>query len=328
MSLIEHIFSFFIIIFKKLVNLLPFSRMFRMTNLNQRLLHPFYSRVIEPMVEYLLDDQPIRGNQNDFGFFIREIINLPKELNHFFIQEITVSILTSFGVLSWVSVILYFNFFHLFSCDKVLLTWLTVVFSLSFFGIFTKLVIWRLFKKSQRIRRTNLLRQKLTSIIRMRIFRINSRISNAACFVYLSSIIRMLLMDCRKCGKEFFETEITLMALFCIRMLFSFVRFLRIFNWTTEISQANERSYRGINSFESRAFEKIEKYMKKTGHKGISEECIICIDKFHANSVVVATPCPHSHVFHKKCLKKWLNQQAYCPICKFNFQNYFQEKNE
>lgn len=42
-------------------------------------------------------------------------------------------------------------------------------------------------------------------------------------------------------------------------------------------------------------------------------ECCICFEEFFD----VRTPCAHN--FHWNCLKKWININQTCPICRFNF---------
>lgn len=47
------------------------------------------------------------------------------------------------------------------------------------------------------------------------------------------------------------------------------------------------------------------------------DECSICLNSFHTNDVVVSgsTTCC-GHVFHKKCLHRWLKVQSTCPCCR------------
>jgi hypothetical protein len=45
-------------------------------------------------------------------------------------------------------------------------------------------------------------------------------------------------------------------------------------------------------------------------------ECGICLEKYRLTDELNATPC--LHIFHNKCIKRWLNEQIYCPKCKGN----------
>ena len=52
----------------------------------------------------------------------------------------------------------------------------------------------------------------------------------------------------------------------------------------------------------------------------IGDECCICLDEFKNRSKVSRIEC--CHVFHKKCIEKWLLEKAVCPLCKFDvFEN-------
>lgn len=48
----------------------------------------------------------------------------------------------------------------------------------------------------------------------------------------------------------------------------------------------------------------------------IGDECCICLDEFKNRSKVSRIEC--CHVFHKKCIEKWLLERAVCPLCKFD----------
>ena len=47
-----------------------------------------------------------------------------------------------------------------------------------------------------------------------------------------------------------------------------------------------------------------------------SKKCIICLEDFINNDIVIYLPC--FHVFHKICLIKWIKRHATCPLCKLN----------
>uniref|UniRef100_A0A6P6Y203 RING-type E3 ubiquitin transferase n=1 Tax=Dermatophagoides pteronyssinus TaxID=6956 RepID=A0A6P6Y203_DERPT len=47
-----------------------------------------------------------------------------------------------------------------------------------------------------------------------------------------------------------------------------------------------------------------------------SDVCSICLDRFCVNIIVRRLPC--LHVFHIKCIDKWLKQNKKCPICRIS----------
>ena len=42
---------------------------------------------------------------------------------------------------------------------------------------------------------------------------------------------------------------------------------------------------------------------------------VICMDNFIEGDYTISLPC--IHIFHAKCIKKWLMRKKFCPICKF-----------
>ena len=45
------------------------------------------------------------------------------------------------------------------------------------------------------------------------------------------------------------------------------------------------------------------------------KNCIICLEDFKTGDKALILPC--IHLFHTECIKKWLESQNSCPICKF-----------
>lgn len=45
------------------------------------------------------------------------------------------------------------------------------------------------------------------------------------------------------------------------------------------------------------------------------KECIICLMQLEKGAKLIILPC--FHVFHSQCIKDWLNNSIYCPLCKF-----------
>jgi len=47
-----------------------------------------------------------------------------------------------------------------------------------------------------------------------------------------------------------------------------------------------------------------------------NDNCSVCLDKFNPNVQVRRLPC--LHVFHIKCIDKWLKRNRKCPICRIS----------
>ena len=45
-------------------------------------------------------------------------------------------------------------------------------------------------------------------------------------------------------------------------------------------------------------------------------QCMICLSNYKMGDKQYILPC--FHIFHTKCLKTWMFQKRYCPICKFD----------
>jgi hypothetical protein len=46
------------------------------------------------------------------------------------------------------------------------------------------------------------------------------------------------------------------------------------------------------------------------------DSCAICLQKFKGTDIIKEFYC--KHIFHKKCLLKWLQNSNLCPLCKYN----------
>ncbi|KAG6497002.1 hypothetical protein ZIOFF_044886 [Zingiber officinale] len=49
-----------------------------------------------------------------------------------------------------------------------------------------------------------------------------------------------------------------------------------------------------------------------------SDSCSICLEDLGMTTPVLAMPC--SHLFHPRCLKKWLERSCSCPLCRFSLR--------
>lgn len=44
------------------------------------------------------------------------------------------------------------------------------------------------------------------------------------------------------------------------------------------------------------------------------DECSLCLSVYNNNDIITHTGC--QHIFHKKCLDKWLKYENTCPLCR------------
>lgn len=54
----------------------------------------------------------------------------------------------------------------------------------------------------------------------------------------------------------------------------------------------------------------------KEGDKLIGIKCGICLDEYKENEYKREIKC--KHVYHKRCVDKWLKQEYSCPLCRSN----------
>lgn len=76
---------------------------------------------------------------------------------------------------------------------------------------------------------------------------------------------------------------------------------------TDESEEDSSERVRNIN------FEKLNKFIVNKSNKPC-DDCPICLDEFKCRQHCRRFDC--SHVFHKKCIDKWLIKNTHCPVCR------------
>ncbi|PPD92100.1 hypothetical protein GOBAR_DD10927 [Gossypium barbadense] len=82
-------------------------------------------------------------------------------------------------------------------------------------------------------------------------------------------------------------------------------------------SEINQETLMSRALAESRSeFERLTMMIEKAKvEAGDEEKFMICLEEVEVGFEASQMPC--SHVFHDDCIKKWLQQSHYCPICRF-----------
>ncbi|XVF03380.1 hypothetical protein REPUB_Repub04eG0256000 [Reevesia pubescens] len=77
-------------------------------------------------------------------------------------------------------------------------------------------------------------------------------------------------------------------------------------------SEFERNNYGMVPAKESSLKEMLKRVRVETGD---DQDCMICLDELNVESYAFRMPC--SHTFHDDCIKRWLKQSHYCPICRF-----------
>ena len=72
-------------------------------------------------------------------------------------------------------------------------------------------------------------------------------------------------------------------------------------------------------------FDMNEKYMKKNLDTFEPPFCCICLQNINIKQKCILLPC--GHLFHFQCVKLWLNKNCVCPMCRFDLNEHFFNKN-
>ena len=84
-----------------------------------------------------------------------------------------------------------------------------------------------------------------------------------------------------------------------------------------ELLELEEKMGKVSNGLTEEEIKKLkhEKFLK---YKYLEEKCIICQYNFKELESIVVLPC--NHCFHFPCIKPWITNQHYCPLCKVNIR--------
>ena len=79
---------------------------------------------------------------------------------------------------------------------------------------------------------------------------------------------------------------------------------------TEATDESEENSSERVRNID---FKKLNKFIVNKSNKPC-DDCPICLDEFKCRQHCRRFGC--SHVFHKKCIDKWLTKNTQCPVCR------------
>lgn len=109
--------------------------------------------------------------------------------------------------------------------------------------------------------------------------------------------------------------------------------FLSVGQWNSELSNVqhldNDPSRAGMRQFLSQVFSspnkpkglslsKIRRLGSFKSKDDRVDPCCICLEKINMGDEIVALVC--AHTFHQRCIRKWLEVNGKCPLCKISVE--------
>ncbi|KAL4500518.1 hypothetical protein ABPG72_002942 [Tetrahymena utriculariae] len=87
----------------------------------------------------------------------------------------------------------------------------------------------------------------------------------------------------------------------------------------SEVSQRPPVRQDNLNKLTIQCYKEIEKPVEK--------DCTICFMQYEPDDKLVVMPCNKLHYFHEECVKKWLESNGNCPMCRVYVDNAFEIEN-
>ena len=228
---------------------------------------------------------------------------------------------TLFAFVIFLVMPLFFSEFW--SCSRILTLWLGFLSLLNLIIICPKIII------SQKIYR--ILRKApskaghmMWKLFDSSAYRFETETSRCIYFTYLSGF--MLIWFCDRYTRGLFWLCLSLLISFIMRINTSYYKFKRAFagfrNTEMLIEYFSGKMLKKISSLKRMKFGSLAK-------EPCSSTCAVCYEDYLEDSVVKIMECAGDHVFHDKCIDRWLIKSEKCPMCKYSvFYQRFQDQSD
>ncbi len=81
-----------------------------------------------------------------------------------------------------------------------------------------------------------------------------------------------------------------------------------IIDYFEDVEVDDLRKY--LNSYDRQTFDSLCRCWVEAD----DEECVICLDKFASEDMILKTGC--NHTFHRSCIYEWFKDKLECPCCR------------
>lgn len=223
------------------------------------------------------------------------------------------------------SIYLFSKFNQVLSCDVISTIWLIIVTLIKFIETFPKgIIIYQTIRISANNTDNVICARRLMYMTRSNIFYYNSLLGN--CMLILYTAYFLCLRRSNSCDEapQFYYIINWLVFGFFLRLIISFVNYFLHFKYgINEADLANNEIFDSLNGISQEILNKIDsKELTEENFKKLvpitdqddPEDCAICIYPFKVGQTIRILPCDKKHIFHLKCIDKWLGRNKACPI--------------
>jgi len=253
------------------------------------------------------------GQTQYFQSFFTESYIFPMNLLKYLRQEIALGF--SFNVLLFGVLVVYIpsNFYYCWACDSLMTIWLVFLSSINSAVLIPKMLLLRKLYKIEENSDIYFANFSLWTFFRSKVYKFNSAMSRYIFCTYLAGGLLIWWTKVTQCF-QFFCVLLFLLASFAARVIASFLKFSASFNSPQNAEELFEL-FNGISTEEIHSLKVIvyEDYIDKYSRH--DKGCPICYEEYEKKVELRVMECPGDHVFHKKCIDKWLMKSDKCPMC-------------
>lgn len=238
---------------------------------------------------------------------------------------------------------LYSKFNHICNCDPLSTFWLVLVSMIKIIETFPKgILIYQTIRISNNSTDAIICSRRLMYMTRSNIFFYNTILGYLMLILYTLYFLCIRRSNICENAIQFYYIVNWLVFGFFIRLIISFVNYFLHFKYG--VNEADIHNSDLYADFSNRVPQEVLKMLEShelnsnnikniipltsNDNKEEAEECAICLYPFEINQNIKILPCNRRHVFHSKCIDKWLSHNKACPSCRKEISKKLLNKNK
>ena len=266
---------------------------------------------------FFTDDFPVESSDYQaFQSYFEYDYSIPLTFVRYLRREVKIGLVFNTCLLLMSLICIPTKLFEFYYDNPFISLWLTALALLNACIICPKLVI---LKKTREISEAadSLTRGYLIfRFFKSKLYKANSGISRYIFIVYLSGM-PLLWFGRRASDCDVYYSCVFLVATFFIRIVISIFKFNRTFvgseNTDTLLNYLGSLSRKSPSILQPMLY---DDYLKK--HEDRDPDCSICYETFTEKAVIKQMKCPGGHVYHQRCIDRWLLTSDKCPLCNYS----------